>query len=116
MAKTSCGGPAARGLKGCLGSESGAWHWEADKGAGGAGCQSRFAEVGVGARKEKNVGPVWGENVAAGPEEVGNGLGALAPVWGWMREPAGYVTSSLGDVNFSWRETGAPCFSWGRWR
>lgn len=40
--------------------------------------------MGVGVRKEKNVGLVWGENVVVGFEEVGNGLGVLVLVWGWM--------------------------------
>lgn len=79
VAKTSCGGLEAGGLEGSLGSESGAGHPEANKGAGGAGCRSQVAEVGAGARKGKDVGVSFGKVLQTGLrmlEMIGRGRGS----------------------------------------
>ena len=83
MAKTSCGGLEAGGLEGSLGSESGAGHPEASKGAGGAGCRSQVAEVGAGARKGKGAGVSFGKVSQTGLrmlEMIGRGRGSSLAV------------------------------------
>lgn len=69
------GGREAGGSRDASEVSQGAGHWGQLRRLEGAGCRSQFAEAAVGARKGKDRGGQFSEDVAMGSGDVGNGLG-----------------------------------------